>query len=250
MNKIIIKCKNPFVTKLELVKALAKALNYNNPNLVLAKELIDKNMTMHNMLELSVQTTEFMVSNKVESFEFRLLPTEEQELTESEKKMTETSRQKSTNEYQNFVVKGVKLIKIEGKNKELNLCELLKDCIGMKFYTPHFGDLFLSKIDIANHAIILTDYIIKVPIHESGVSQTGMNASEICVFPSKEQRDWSLFQPPWIPQKGERVWAGGEKGMIWNAGYFVEMEDGYYKIEQSGSTWTRPKCVPFDQIPW
>lgn len=153
---------------------------------------------------------------------------------------------------------GVYGIEIINPKNELNLCELLKDCVGQKFYMPHYGDVILHSYDSNNDnegILIFTDTTISIIVTKEGLSMTGINPSEMCVFPSKEQRDWSLFQPPWTPQKGERVWVSYEGTTKWYARYFNNKKGQIYycfmqdnKTEESGFAWT--KCVPFDQIPW
>lgn len=165
------------------------------------------------------------------------------ELTESEKKMIESSKNKIT---------PYECVEIE--NKELNLCELLKDCIGVEFYMPHYGNVKLKHID-RDMNLVFHNGVIEIGITKKGISG-GYSRGELCVFPSKEQRDWSLFQPPWIPQKGERVWAKNSGG-DWRGCYFIEMSDDAthkyrctQKIKDDRVPGIYINCIPFDQIPW
>lgn len=81
-------------------------------------------------------------------------------------------------------------------NEKLNLVEILKNCPkGTKLYTPIFGEIELGKIDIhSDHPIhVLCKY------GEGSFSKDGRIHSaydgECLLFPSKEQRDWSKFNP-------------------------------------------------------
>lgn len=153
-----------------------------------------------------------------------------------------------------IVDNGIKEIVVS--NKELNLCELLKDCVGMEFYMPHFGIVSLNSI--AKSTTVMRFMDSKSNPHivlKNGQSSTG---SEICVFPSKEQRDWSLFVPPvpkWIPKEGERVWVKFQDGnyIEWLAKYFKKMgeKDKFVCYQQSPrSVSYHEECVPFNPIPW
>ena len=144
---------------------------------------------------------------------------------------------------------------IRPEKTNLDLCELLKDCIDMEFYMPHYGVSKLIYIDFDwQKGRYLRFQLVR---GEITVSSNGkyVDDGEICVFPSKDQRDWSLFVPPWIPQKGERVWVSYDGATEWHARYFNKMKGHIYycfmqdnKTEDSNFAWN--KCVPFNKIPW
>ena len=143
----------------------------------------------------------------------------------------------------------------------LDLCQLLKNSIGMKFYMPHFGEVVcggIIKYDRKQDAICFrtneNGMSYDWPVKANGTSLHG-NSNEVCVFPSKDQRDWALFVPPWIPKEGERVWVSYDGATEWYARYFNKMKGHIYycfmqdnKIEDSNFAWN--KCVPFNEIPW
>lgn len=145
-------------------------------------------------------------------------------------------------------------IKLVKDPKELNLCELLKDCAGKTFYMPLFG-------------VVVLDYVKVVPGGNGVLSFTVDNEKalvlgsdgkycdngELSVFPSKEQRDWSLFVPPWVPKEGERVWVK-LRGNAWYGRYFDRIENGkffcYKNQKDNGESTSWDECVPFEPIPW
>lgn len=145
-------------------------------------------------------------------------------------------------------------IKLVKDPKEINLCELLKNCIGMKFYMPHFGEVTLDSIvELGTTAIKFSDSKSNTHIVlKNGQSSTG---EEICVFPSKEQRDWSLFVPPWIPKEGERVWVRDNEANEWNGKYFKKMDGkkfgcGISQTNGDDAIGLWNECVSFEPIPW
>lgn len=83
------------------------------------------------------------------------------------------------------------------ENKELNLCEILKDCPkGTKLYTPLYGVCSLYSVD---DKFVTVDYVgtVNVICHETffpngAISELG---DECLLFPSKDNRDWSKFKP-------------------------------------------------------
>lgn len=82
------------------------------------------------------------------------------------------------------------------KTKELNLCEILKDCPkGMKLYTPLYGVCSLYSVD---DKFVTVDYVGTVNIicnetffPNGAISELG---DECLLFPSKDNRDWSTFK--------------------------------------------------------
>lgn len=134
------------------------------------------------------------------------------------------------------------------RQRELNLCELLKDSIGETFYMPHYGDVVLELVHPhcpEPYVYFITDknHNCKSSVTPKGYAQFG-NASEIYVFPSKENRDWSTYEPPKpklevknTPLKqGDRVWVhGGDK--IWLGRFFSHIaEDGWFHCYDTQKT--------------
>lgn len=145
-------------------------------------------------------------------------------------------------------------IKLISRPESLNLYELLKNCIGMKFYMPHFGEVTLDSI--VELGTVMKFYDSKSNPHivlKNGQSSTG---EEVCVFPSKEQRDWSLFVPPWAPKEGERVWVKvSDAAPTWIGKYFKKMDSaefacGVHQTKGENNLEFFKVCVPFEPIPW
>lgn len=82
------------------------------------------------------------------------------------------------------------------KTKDLNLCEILKDCPkGTKLYTPLYGVCSLYSVD---DKFVTVDYVGTVNIicnetffPNGAISELG---DECLLFPSKDNRDWSTFK--------------------------------------------------------
>lgn len=83
------------------------------------------------------------------------------------------------------------------ENKELNLCEILKDCPkGTKLYSPIYGIMRLHSVrkESDDYPISMADSDNCLhTFHSDG--RIYLNAqAECCLFPSKDNRDWSTFK--------------------------------------------------------
>ena len=83
-------------------------------------------------------------------------------------------------------------------NENLNLVEILKDCQkGTKLYSSVFGSVELDHIDIsANYPIVIR--LKDLDVHECLTTEGTLFTEyegECILFPSREQRDWSKFNP-------------------------------------------------------
>ena len=148
-------------------------------------------------------------------------------------------------------------IKLVSESESLNLCELLKDCIGKTFYMPLFGVVVLDYVIITpegNDVLSFTVHDGKILVLRSDGKYC--DNGELSVFPSKEQRDWSLFVPPWAPKEGERVWVRDDINDLWVGRYFVKMNENTKEfdcIPDNKKQWIPTPykiCVPFEPIPW
>lgn len=84
------------------------------------------------------------------------------------------------------------------KTKDLNLCEILKDCPkGMELYSPIYGIMRLHSVrkESDDYPISMADSDNCLhTFHSDGKIYLNAQA-ECCLFPSKDNRDWSTFKP-------------------------------------------------------
>ena len=82
------------------------------------------------------------------------------------------------------------------KTKELNLCEILKDCPkGTELYCPFLGKVYFEKID-HNLGLIVRDRFGEKRGFFSNGKYVNCADAEISLFPSKDNRDWSTWKSP------------------------------------------------------
>jgi hypothetical protein len=83
------------------------------------------------------------------------------------------------------------------ENKELNLCEILKDCPkGTKLYSPIYGFMKFHSVkdESYSYPIFMADADGCLhTFHPDGTMFLNAQA-ECCLFPSKNNRDWSTFK--------------------------------------------------------
>ena len=140
--------------------------------------------------------------------------------------------------------------------KELNLVELLKNEIGKEFYSPVVGEVVLEKITKDGCIFRRRKEGVTIRLSKNGKFPMGEfgEGPECLIFPSKGQRDWSLFKPTWTPKPGERVWVR-EGGKEWFGRYFSHIgRDGRFACfkcqDKKGGATPWKECVPLEQMPW
>lgn len=121
--------------------------------------------------------------------------------------------------------------------KNLNLAEILKDCpTGTKLYSPVYGDVELVKAfsqeEAANSHIVVKLSDGETAAFTKDGRMFAEYDGECMLFPSKEERDWSKFNPnkhkfdPKTLQPFDKVviWSDG----IWCCDFFSSPCGGTY----------------------
>lgn len=76
---------------------------------------------------------------------------------------------------------------------KINIAEILKDKpVNTKLYSPLYGDVYFSYIDVRNNIIVLHHLFTLSDFLYNG-RYTAYKESEIMLFPSKDMRDWRKF---------------------------------------------------------
>lgn len=88
-------------------------------------------------------------------------------------------------------------------NENIDLTKILKDCPkGTEFYSCIYGKVRFDCLKPCDYPVLTlrSDDLYAVFSREGKYANTP--DSECCLFPSKEQRDWSKFEAPWY-KKGK-----------------------------------------------
>ena len=81
-------------------------------------------------------------------------------------------------------------------NENLNLVEILKDCPeGTKLYSPVFGEVEFESINDIIGPIVVTTNTGNAECFTADGKMYTYYSDECLLFPSKDQRDWSKFNP-------------------------------------------------------
>ena len=89
-------------------------------------------------------------------------------------------------------------------NENIDLLKILKDCPkGFKLYSPISGYVTFVDISLNNfkHPIIVKDKKEREFTFSKNGKYFDDYDGECCLFPSKEQRDWSKFTAPWLKKE-------------------------------------------------
>ena len=96
-------------------------------------------------------------------------------------------------------------------NKDIDLTEILKNCPrGAKFYSYIFGEdtYFIGVSSNQGDAKPIFIYDKYGEGQNFCLTRKGHayadNYGECCIFPSKDQRDWSKFTAPWLNKESEK----------------------------------------------
>ena len=143
--------------------------------------------------------------------------------------------------------------KFELVMSELNLAEILKDCPkGTKLWSPLFGPV---EFDYIEDNLIYVLYLCYGTTRRNsfladGRYYKGFPDSEVILFPSKENRDWSTFkvEKPKFDvsslQPFDKVLVRFSDNNRWIASLFSFYIKGAEPFVAMGVTWTQ--CIPYN----
>ena len=145
-------------------------------------------------------------------------------------------------------------------NENIDLTKILKDCPkGFELYSTIFGPVKFVKLDLEDQEFQI---IIKVGQNKTTNSFTKEGKyfiqyvdAECCLFPSKDQRDWSKFTAPWYKKEKfdpktlkpfDRVLARDESDAEWFAALFSHIgDDSDYNYVASAIHFRY--CIPYNE---
>ena len=148
------------------------------------------------------------------------------------------------------------------ENKELNLCEILKDCpTGTKFWSPVWGDVTFVQInDVGVFPIVLSAKSFSnsnISLRSNG-KMYDIKEAECLLYPSKYQRDWSKFVRFWDEpdvskfdvetfHPFDKVLARDYLNDNWTADFFekIEENDIHYNVTCVTCKWVQ--CIPYNE---
>ena len=144
-------------------------------------------------------------------------------------------------------------------NENINLVEILKDCPkGTKLYSSLFGEVeFLGIKEDSFFPIKIKCKSFKDSFREDFYRKDGSYCypGECLLFPSKDQRDWSKFQPkklkfdPKTLQPYMKVLVRDSYKSQWKCEFYSherKNEKSTFKYVVTGSSLANVYCIPYN----
>ena len=142
-------------------------------------------------------------------------------------------------------------------NENIDLIKILKDCPkGTEFYSCIYGKVRFDCLKPCDYPVLTvrSDDLYAVFSREGKYANTP--DSECCLFPSKEQRDWSKFEAPWYKKETfdprtlkpfDKVLVRCERDQAWLCNLFSHI--GYrnpypYLYSTAGASFSY--CIPYN----
>ena len=144
-------------------------------------------------------------------------------------------------------------------NENIDLIKILKNCPkGTKLYSTIFGEV--KFVECNNLYQIVVDKEDKYYHFTSQgmfiFERIKYNLGECCLFPSKDQRDWSKFSAPWYKkekfnpmtlQPFDRVIARSTLNSKWRCTFFSHLiDDERCILKCITSDYSYPFCIPYN----
>ena len=144
-------------------------------------------------------------------------------------------------------------------NENIDLTKILKNCPkGTKLYSTIFGEV--KFVECNNLYQIVVDKEDKYYHFTSQgmfiFERIKYNLGECCLFPSKDQRDWSKFSAPWYKkekfnpmtlQPFDRVIARSTLNSKWRCTFFSHLiDDERCILKCITSDYSYPFCIPYN----
>ena len=140
-------------------------------------------------------------------------------------------------------------------NENIDLTKILKDCPkGTKLYSTVYGDVSFKEIIDVVYPIAVSCKDKHTECFKADGKVMIDYDGECCIFPSREQRDWSKFTAPWLKKERfdpktfkafDRVLVKDEYSEIWSCDLFSHLDnEESYKYFTISTCWNY--CIPYN----
>ena len=141
-------------------------------------------------------------------------------------------------------------------NENIDLTKILKDCPkGTKLYSTVYGDVSFKEIIDVVYPIAVSCKDKHTECFKADGKVMIDYDGECCIFPSREQRDWSKFSAPWLKKEkfDPKTLKPFDKVLVrdgykerWLCRFFSHIVDGehIYKYITIGSGYKY--CIPYN----
>lgn len=144
-------------------------------------------------------------------------------------------------------------------NENIDLTKILKNCpVGTTLYSIDNGYVEFLRIDTKigiYHIVVKIKYTGALDYYTKKGKANNFKDAECCLFPSKEQRDWSKFTAPWYKkerfdpktlQPFDKVLVRDASSQNWSCGLFshIVVFDKICKYNVGEILYTM--CIPYN----
>ena len=139
-------------------------------------------------------------------------------------------------------------------NENIDLTKILKDCPkGTKLYSTVYGDVSFKEIIDVVYPIAVSCKDKHTECFKADGKVMIDYDGECCIFPSREQRDWSKFSAPWLKkerfdpktlQPFDKVLVRIFRTEKWRCEHFSYFTEGYDQPYMTSTAY--PYCVPYN----
>ena len=141
-------------------------------------------------------------------------------------------------------------------NENIDLTEILKDCPkGTEFYSCIYGKVRFDCLQSCEYPVLIMRGDGLYASFSRVGKYTDAPDSECCLFPSKDQRDWSKFEAPWYKKDKfdpttlkafDKVLVRDECYQTWKCGFFSHINDdnSFFPYITANSSYAH--CIPYN----
>lgn len=141
-------------------------------------------------------------------------------------------------------------------NENIDLTKILKDCPkGWEFYSCIYGKVRFDCLQSCEYPVLIMRGDGLYASFSRVGKYTDAPDSECCLFPSKEQRDWSKFEAPWCKKDRfdpttlkpfDKVLVRDECNETWKCDFFSHIDDdsSVFSYITTGSCYKH--CIPYN----
>ena len=141
-------------------------------------------------------------------------------------------------------------------NENIDLTEILQDCPkGTEFYSCIYGKVRFDCLQSCEYPVLIMRGDGLYASFSRVGKYTDAPDSECCLFPSKDQRDWSKFEAPWYKKDKfdpttlkafDKVLVRDECYQTWKCGFFSHINDdnSFFPYITANSSYAH--CIPYN----
>lgn len=141
-------------------------------------------------------------------------------------------------------------------NENIDLTKILKDCPkGTEFYSCIYGKVRFDCLQSCEYPVLTVRSDNLYASFSREGKYTNAPDSECCLFPSKEQRDWSKFEAPWYKKDKfdpttlkafDKVLVRDERIECWRCAFYSHQRKDSTSFRYATTANSYARCIPYN----